>query len=191
MGQLVSITFIYGETMQEESFLELLQKDLMRMSEGGKKPAGLSYLKLLHPRLLPVVLIRLSRYLYMRRFLRPLAFILVWINFILFGIEVTPRCYIGGGLFLPHTSGIVLGAASIGDNVTIFQGVTVGTKYADLRYEVTNRPVIEDGVVLGAGSKVLGSITVGAGALVAANSLVIDNVPPQVTVIGVPASIKA
>lgn len=176
--------------MKEKSFFKLIQQDLMRFAVDKDNPSRLSYLKVLHPRMLPVVLIRISRALYKLR-LGPVAFIVVWVNFILFGIEVTPRCYIGGGLFLPHTSGTVIGAASIGENVTIFQGVTVGTKYADLKYEESNRPVIEDGVVLGAGSKVLGNITVGARALVAANSLVINNVPPEVTVIGVPASAKA
>ncbi|MFH1977465.1 MAG: hypothetical protein ABIJ52_18240 [Pseudomonadota bacterium] len=93
-------------------------------------------------------------------------------------------------MFLPHTSGTVIGAVRIGENVTIFQGVTIGTRHADLHFNISNRPVIEDGVMLGAGSKVLGGITVGAGASVASNSLVIDSVPAGATVIGVPASIK-
>jgi len=84
----------------------------------------------------------------------------------------------------------VIGAASIGENVTIFQGVTIGTRHADLHFNISNRPIIEDGVMLGAGSKVLGDIIVGAGALVASNSLVIDSVPAGATVIGVPASIN-
>lgn len=162
----------------------------MRFS-ATNEPNRLLYLKLFHPRFLPVTLIRISRFLYDCRLLRPLAFVVVWTNFIVFGIEVTPRCEIGGGLFLPHSSGTVIGAARIGENVTIFQGVTIGTKYADLKYEESNRPIIEDSVVLGAGSKVLGDITVGAGALVAANSLVINSVPPGVTVIGVPALVRA
>jgi serine O-acetyltransferase len=84
----------------------------------------------------------------------------------------------------------VIGAASIGENVTIFQGVTIGTRYADSLFNVSNRPIIEDGVMLGAGSKVLRGIIVGAGASVASNSLVLDSVPAGTTVIGVPASIK-
>lgn len=186
----VSITFMFGEDMKEKSFFRLIQQDLMRFS-ATNKPNGLLYLKLFHPRFLPVALIRISRALYNCRLLRPLAFIVVWTNFIVFGIEVTPRCEIGGGLFLPHSSGTVIGAARIGENVTIFQGVTIGTKYADLKYEESNRPTIEDSVVLGAGSKVLGDITVGTGSLVAANSLVINSVPPGVTVIGVPALVRA
>lgn len=190
MAVRVSITFMFGEDMKEKSFFRLIQQDLMRFS-ATNKPNGLLYLKLFHPRFLPVALIRISRALYSCRLLRPLAFIVVWTNFIVFGIEVTPRCEIGGGLFLPHSSGTVIGAARIGENVTIFQGVTIGTKYADLKYEESNRPTIEDSVVLGAGSKVLGDITVGTGSLVAANSLVINSVPPGVTVIGVPALVRA
>lgn len=184
-----STTFIFGEDMMEKSFFRLIQQDLMRFSANNKFDI-LMYLKLFHPRFLPVALIRISRALYRCRILRPLAFIVVWTNFIVFGIEVTPRCEIGGGLFLPHSSGTVIGAARVGENVTIFQGVTIGTKYADLTYEESNRPVIEDSVVLGAGSKVLGDITIGSGALVAANSLVINSVPPGVTVIGVPALVR-
>ena len=163
----------------------------MRLSANcDQKPASVQYWKIIHPRFIPVILIRLSYLFYRYSWLRPLSHILTWGNLIIFGIEVTPRCSIGGGLFLPHTSGTVIGAARIGENVTIFQGVTIGAKYADLYFTASSRPIIENGVMLGAGSKVLGGIIIGAGALVAANSLVIDSVPAGVTVIGVPASIK-
>lgn len=174
----------------DKSIFYLLKQDLMRFRVGNHDQFPMEYLKLIHPRFMPVILIRISQLLYKYTLLRPLAHLVVWINFFIFGIEVTPRCPIGGGLFLPHTSGTVIGAACIGENVTIFQGVTIGAKYADLRFNLSGRPVIEDGVVLGAGAKVLGGIMVGTGALVAANSLVIESVPPGVMVIGVPASIK-
>lgn len=173
------------------NIIRLLRQDLVRLSEDyEQKTASVQYWKIIHPRFFPVIIIRLSHFFYQSVWLRPLSYILVWVNLIIFGIEVTPRCSIGGGLFLPHTSGTVIGAASIGENVTIFQGVTIGTRHPDLLFNVSNRPIIEDGVMLGAGSKVLGGIIVGAGASVASNSLAIDSVPACATVIGVPASIK-
>jgi serine O-acetyltransferase len=91
---------------------------------------------------------------------------------------------------LPHTSGTVIGAASIGTNATIFQGVTLGAKFADMSYTQTTRPVLENDVVIGAGAKVLGGVNIGDGARVAANSLVLVSVPAGATAMGVPAIIK-
>ncbi len=109
---------------------------------------------------------------------------------ILFGIEVTPKCKIGKGLYVPHTYGTVIGAREIGDYVTIFQGVTIGAKFADIDFSVNSRPAIGNRVVIGAGAKVLGNISIGDDSIISSNSLVIYSVPNGVTVIGVPASIK-
>jgi serine O-acetyltransferase len=119
--------------------------------------------------------------------LRPIAAILSIGNVVLFGLEVTPRCRIGEGLLLPHTSGTVIGAATIGCNVTIFQGVTLGAKEADLAFDSLKRPTIGSNVVVGAGAKVLGGIRVGDGAIIAANSVVIDDVRDKAVVMGIPA----
>ncbi len=111
-------------------------------------------------------------------------------NVILFGLEVTPRCKIGPGLMIPHTSGTVIGAAELGSNVTIFQGVTLGAKFADLEFNPDARPKLRDGVVIGAGAIVLGGIQIGQNAVVAANSLVTESVPDGALAIGVPAVVK-
>jgi serine O-acetyltransferase len=111
-------------------------------------------------------------------------------NVILFGLEVTPRCKIGPGLLIPHTSGTVIGAAELGENVTIFQGVTLGAKYADLDFTPSTRPVLEDDVVIGSGAKVLGGIRIGKQGVVASNSLLTESVPANGYAIGVPAIVK-
>jgi serine O-acetyltransferase len=118
---------------------------------------------------------------------KPLALMLSLINFVFFGLEVTPRCSIGPGLILPHTHGTVIGANRIGCNSTIFQGVTLGAKYADLEFDPSSRPVVGDNVTLGAGAKVLGGIKIGNRAIIAANSLVVTSVPDNAFMIGVPA----
>jgi serine O-acetyltransferase len=177
--------------MSKEGFFNTLKLDLSRLSQ---QPLGgapvVQYWKIAHPRFIPVLILRLAQQCQSTIILRPIAGLLTWANLVLFGIEVTPRCRIGGGLFLPHTSGTVIGAASIGTNATIFQGVTLGAKFADMSYTQTTRPVLENDVVIGAGAKVLGGVNIGAGARVAANSLVLVSVPAGATAMGVPAIIK-
>lgn len=113
--------------------------------------------------------------------------LLTYLNVLLFGLEVTPRCEIGPGIFFPHTSGTVIGASRIGSKVTVFQGVTLGAKELDMGFNPALRPEVGDGVVLGAGCKVLGGITIGMNVTVGANSVVVDSILPNTTVIGIPA----
>src|SRR3546814_3332402 len=77
--------------------------------------------------------------------------------------------------------GLVLGSASIGDNVTIFQNVTLGARHFDGGYNLSRRPVLHARVTVGAGAVILGPVTIGEGATVAANSLVLADVPPGYT----------
>jgi serine O-acetyltransferase len=100
------------------------------------------------------------------------------------GVEIHPGARIGQGLFIDHGTGVVIGqTAELGDNVTIYQQVTIGgTGFAPGK----RHPTIEDDVVLGSGAKLLGPIHVGRGAKVGANSVVIHDVPPNSTVVGNP-----
>lgn len=100
------------------------------------------------------------------------------------GIEIHPAARIGEGLFIDHGSGVVIGeTAEIGDQVTIYQGVTLGgTGFAGGK----RHPTVASGVVIGSGAKLLGPITVGEGAKIGANSVVIHDVPPNSTVVGNP-----
>jgi serine O-acetyltransferase len=100
------------------------------------------------------------------------------------GIEIHPAARIGAGLFIDHGSGVVIGeTAEIGENVTLYQGVTLGgTGFAAGK----RHPTVEDNVTIGSGAKLLGPITVGHGAKIGANSVVITDVPPKSTVVGNP-----
>lgn len=169
-------------------FFKCLRADLQRLSAPGVTATGLRlWLRIFHPRCVPVVIIRLSASCYRYRLLRPMAQGLSILNLVLFGLEVTPRCSIGEGLFLPHTVGTVIGAAVIGRNATIFQGVTLGATEADIKYNPARRPRLGDDVLIGAGAKVLGGILVGDRVMVAANSLVLTDVRDGARVLGVPA----
>jgi serine O-acetyltransferase len=111
------------------------------------------------------------------------------LNFFLFGIEIAVRCPIGRGLFLPHTQGTVIGAWSIGENVTIFQGVTLGAKELDFSYLESSRPIVEDGVTIGSGAKVLGGLTLGSSSRIGANAVVLNDIAPGVLAVGIPAKV--
>ncbi|HWE33976.1 MAG TPA: serine O-acetyltransferase EpsC [Solirubrobacteraceae bacterium] len=100
------------------------------------------------------------------------------------GIEIHPAAKIGDGFFIDHGMGVVIGeTAAIGDNVTLYQGVTLGgTGFATGK----RHPTVQDNVTIGSGAKLLGPITVGHGSKIGANSVVIHDVPPNSTVVGVP-----
>lgn len=138
----------------------------------------------------PVALLRLAEFFYGRG-LGPLAKLCSMLNVLVFGLEVSPQVEIGGGLFLPHTVGTVIGAARIGDNCTILQGVTLGTSEPDMGFTVSERPVIGNDVLIGAGAKVIGCITVGDHAKIGANAVVLRDVPAYAVAVGVPATIVA
>ena len=100
------------------------------------------------------------------------------------GIEIHPSARIGEGLFIDHGAGVVIGeTAEIGHNVTLYQGVTLGgTGFATGK----RHPTVQDNVTIGSGAKLLGPITIGHGAKIGANSVVITDVPPNCTVVGNP-----
>ncbi len=100
------------------------------------------------------------------------------------GIEIHPGATIGKGFFIDHGMGVVIGeTAEIGNNVTLYHGVTLG----GVSWEKTKRhPTVEDNVVIGSGAKVLGPFTVGKGSKIGSNSVVVKEVPPHATVVGIP-----
>lgn len=100
-------------------------------------------------------------------------------------VDIHPAATIGRRLFIDHGIGVVIGETSeIGDDVTIYQGVTLGG--VELTAE-KRHPTIKNGAVIGAGAKVLGNITIGENSKVGANSVVVKNVPDDTTAVGVPA----
>jgi serine O-acetyltransferase len=100
------------------------------------------------------------------------------------GIEIHPAAQVGRGLFIDHGVGVVVGeTAQIGENVTLYQGVTLGgTGFATGK----RHPTVQDNVTIGSGAKLLGPITIGHGAKIGANSVVIHDVPENSTVVGNP-----
>lgn len=103
------------------------------------------------------------------------------------GIEIHPGAKIGKRFFIDHGMGVVIGeTAEIGDDVTLYHGVTLGGVTWD---KVKRHPTLEDKVVIGSGAKVLGPFTVGRGAKIGSNSVVVKEVPPNATVVGIPGKI--
>lgn len=103
------------------------------------------------------------------------------------GIEIHPGATIGKGLFIDHGAGVVIGETAIlGDNVTLFQGVTLG---GNGKEKGKRHPTLGDNVMVSAGAKILGSFTIGENSKIGAGSVVLQEVPPNSTVVGVPGRI--
>ena len=103
------------------------------------------------------------------------------------GIEIHPGATIGRGLFIDHGSGVIIGETTvIGDNVTLYQGVTLGGTGKE---QGKRHPTLEDNVMVSAGAKILGSFTIGESSKIGAGSVVLEEVPPNCTVVGVPGRI--
>lgn len=153
-----------------------------------RDPAAKNVLEvvLLYSGLHAIMFYRVSRVLYLMkapilpRFLSQLARFFT-------GIEIHPGARIGKGLFIDHGMGVVIGETSIiGDNVTLFQGVTLGGTGKE---KGKRHPTLGNNVVVGTGAKVLGNITIGDNVAIGANAVVIKDVPSNSTVVGVPGRV--
>ncbi len=103
------------------------------------------------------------------------------------GIEIHPGAEIGDGFFIDHGNGVIIGETTIiGNNVTLYQGVTLGGTGKE---HGKRHPTIEDNVMISAGAKILGSFTIGANSKIGAGSVVLKAVPPNSTVVGVPGRV--
>ena len=103
------------------------------------------------------------------------------------GIEIHPGAVIGKGLFIDHGTGVIIGETTIiGDNVTLYQGVTLGGTGKE---QGKRHPTLKDNVMVSAGAKILGSFTIGENSKIGAGSVVLEEVPPNCTVVGVPGRI--
>lgn len=103
------------------------------------------------------------------------------------GIEIHPGATIGKGLFIDHGSGVIIGeTAVIGNNVTLYQGVTLGGTGKE---QGKRHPTLKDNVMVSAGAKILGSFTIGENSKIGAGSVVLEEVPPNCTVVGVPGRV--
>jgi serine O-acetyltransferase len=170
----------------------LLKADLERQYRLAEKSCHASIwrvlLRILHPRFLPLVLIRLS-HAAAGLGIPAIPQMFGYFNIILFGLDVASKCEIGPGLFLPHTSGTVIGAGKIGRNAIIFQNVTLGAREPDMGWDVNLRPEIGNDVTLGAGCKVLGGIRVADSVTVGANAVVLNSIDSYSVAVGIPARV--
>jgi serine O-acetyltransferase len=106
---------------------------------------------------------------------------------ILTGVEIHPGAVLGTGLFIDHATGVVIGeTAEVGDDVTIYQGVTLGGTSSD---RGKRHPTIGDRVIIGAGAKILGPIKIGDDSRIGANAVVVKEVPSSAVVVGVPGQV--
>jgi serine O-acetyltransferase len=104
------------------------------------------------------------------------------------GVEIHPAAQIGRRFFIDHGMGVVIGeTAEVGDDVMLYHGATLGGRSMD---RVKRHPTVGDGVVIGAGARVLGPVQIGDGSQVGANAVVVADVPPRSTAVGVPARVR-
>ena len=165
---------------------ESIRKDIAAVME--RDPACRTKLEVIlcYPGFHAVCLHRTAHYFWKRGLLLFARWLSHWNRFIT-GIEIHPGAHIGEGLFIDHGMGVVIGETTqIGKNCTIYQGVTLGG--VSLKKE-KRHPSLEDNVVVGVGARVLGPHVIGAGSRIGASSVVISDVPPGCTVVGVPARI--
>jgi serine O-acetyltransferase len=133
-----------------------------------------------------LVMYRFAHFLHIHRY-KLLARIVSQFCKFLTGIEIHPGAKIGYGVVIDHGEGVVIGeTAEVGNNVLIYQGVTLGGTGKD---KGKRHPTVEDGVMICSGAKVLGPFTVGKNARIGAGSIVLKEVPPNATVVGVPGRI--
>ena len=154
----------------------------------ARDPAARHALEILtaYPGVHALLIHRLSHWLWQKN-LKWVARFSSHIGRFLTGIEIHPGVTIGRRFFIDHGMGVVIGeTAEIGDDCTLYHGVTLG----GTTWEKGKRhPTLQDGVVIGAGAKVLGPITVGANARIGSNAVVVREVPPNATVVGIPGRI--
>ncbi|MDU4961380.1 MAG: serine O-acetyltransferase [Sporomusaceae bacterium] len=155
-----------------------------------RDPAAKSVLEVIlcYPGLHALWLHRIAHYFYLRDWVIVPRLIQTFSRF-LTGIEIHPGAKIGGGFFIDHGMGIVIGeTAEVGENVTLYQGVTLGGTGKE---KGKRHPTIGDNVVIASGAKVLGSFTVGENSKIGAGSVVLSSVPPCSTVVGIPGKVVA
>lgn len=167
-------------------FFKNLYLDAKNIKE--KDPAAKSILTviLLYPGFHAIISHRIAHFLYCHK-LYFLSRLISQISRHKTGIEIHPGAVIGNRLFMDHGMGIVIGETTIiGDNCTIYHGVTLGGTGKD---KIKRHPTLKDNVLVGCGSKVLGNITIEENVKIGANSVVLKDVPKNSTIVGIPGKI--
>jgi len=165
---------------------ELIRLDIAAALERDPAARSVAEVVVCYPGFHAILLHRAAHFLWTRKW-PLLARWLSHVNRFFTGIEIHPGARIGEGFFIDHGMGVVIGETSqIGRNCTIYHGVTLGG--VSLK-KGKRHPTLEDGVMVGVGAKIMGPHVIGAGSRVGAGSVVVSDVPPGCTVVGVPARI--
>lgn len=160
-----------------------LKEDLKAVFERDPAAKSLIEVILCYPGLHAIIMHRIAHYLH-KKGLILLPRLISQFNRFITGIEIHPGAKIGRGFFIDHGMGVVIGETTeIGDNVTLYQGVTLGGTGKD---KGKRHPTIKDNVIIGSGAKVLGPIVIGENSKVGAGAVVLHDVPANCTVVGVP-----
>lgn len=168
--------------------LKRIRKEIQAVFE--RDPAAKSLLEVIlcYPGLHAILMHRVAHFFYRHKMFL-IARSISQISRFLTQIEIHPGAVIGEGLFIDHGAGVVIGeTAEIGDNVTIYQGVTLGGTGKE---KGKRHPTIGNNVVISTGARILGSFSVGDNSKIGAGSVVLKEVPPNSTVVGVPGKVVA
>jgi serine O-acetyltransferase len=165
---------------------KIIRQDIRAIVEQDPAAKNLVEVLLCYSGLHAIIIHRIAHWFFIHK-LTTLARIISQFGRFITGIEIHPAAKIGKGFFIDHGTGVVIGeTAEIGNNVTIYQGVTLGGTGKE---KGKRHPTIGDNVMIAAGAKVLGSIKIGNNVKVGAGSVVLDPVPDNCTVVGVPGRI--
>ncbi|AYO31910.1 serine O-acetyltransferase [Biomaibacter acetigenes] len=163
--------------------LNTIKEDIKVVFE--RDPAAKSVIEVIlcYPGFHAIVMHRIAHWFYKRNLLL-IARIISQINRFITGIEIHPGARIGKGFFIDHGMGVVIGETTeIGDNVTLYQGVTLGGTGKE---KGKRHPTLGNNIVVGSGAKILGPLKIGDNAKIGAGAVVLKDVPPNSTVVGVP-----
>jgi serine O-acetyltransferase len=168
------------------SLARQIRDDIACVSLRDPAARGSLEIVLTYPGVHAIIWHRMAHRLWGRGIKFPARF-LSWLARFLTNVDIHPGATIGQRFFIDHGAGVVIGeTAEVGDDVTLYHGVTLG----GTSWQAGKRhPTLKNGVLVGAGAKILGPVTVGEGARVGANSVVIEDVPPAMTVVGIPGRI--
>ena len=172
--------------LPEPGLFALLKEDVACVFQ--RDPAARSRFEVIttYPGVHAILLQRLAHRLWQAGLRYP-ARLLSWLARLLTNIDIHPGARLGRRFFIDHGAGVVIGeTAEIGDDVTLYHGVTLGGTTWN---KGKRHPTLGDGVVIGAGAKILGAITLGKGVRVGANSVVVKDVPADRTVVGIPGRV--
>ena len=185
-GRAATLALQRQEAPQGESLLALIKEDVACVQLRDPAARGRLESLLLYPGVHAMIWHRIAHRLWKAGAKSPARFI-SWLARFLSNVDIHPGAQIGRRFFIDHGAGVVIGeTAVVADDVTLYHGVTLGgTSWRKGK----RHPTLGNGVLAGAGAKILGPVTVGAGARIGANSVVIEDVPEDATVVGIPGRI--